>query len=120
MAVDLSHMRPPLDCALAAAVAGHHRFHRRVNRSWATRRVPSGDSAKRIAGYRVDPLQVLRSDRDYTRRASTGSTRLARHAGIQARRLSKIFVRDGTRIVPIALASIERVQGADDYATLVT
>lgn len=34
--------------------------------------------------------------------------------------LSRIFVRDGNRIVPIALASIERIQGADDYATIVT
>ena len=34
--------------------------------------------------------------------------------------LSRVFVRDGTRIVPIPLASIERVQGADDYATIVT
>jgi len=31
-----------------------------------------------------------------------------------------IFVRDGNRIVPIALSSIERVQGADDYVTIVT
>jgi two-component system, LytTR family, response regulator len=37
-----------------------------------------------------------------------------------ARTLSRIFVRDGGRIVPIALAGIERVQGADDYATIVT
>ena len=29
-------------------------------------------------------------------------------------------MRDGNRIVPVALASIERVQGADDYATIVT
>lgn len=36
------------------------------------------------------------------------------------RTLSRIFVRDGNRIVPIALASIERIQGADDYATIVT
>jgi two-component system, LytTR family, response regulator len=36
------------------------------------------------------------------------------------RTLSKIFVRDGARIVPIPVASIERVQGADDYATIVT
>jgi two-component system, LytTR family, response regulator len=35
-------------------------------------------------------------------------------------RLSKIFVREGNRIVPVALASIERVQSADDYATIVT
>ena len=37
-----------------------------------------------------------------------------------ARALSRIFVRDGPRIVPVAVASIERVQGADDYATIVT
>jgi two-component system LytT family response regulator len=37
-----------------------------------------------------------------------------------ARALSRVFVRDGTRIIPIPLGSIERVQGADDYATIVT
>lgn len=36
------------------------------------------------------------------------------------RALSKVFVRDGSRIVPILLANIERVQGADDYATICT
>ena len=36
------------------------------------------------------------------------------------RRLSKIFVRQGDQIIPVALTSIERVQGADDYATIVT
>jgi two-component system LytT family response regulator len=35
-----------------------------------------------------------------------------------ARPISRIFVRDGTRIVPIALAAIERVQGADDFARI--
>jgi two-component system, LytTR family, response regulator len=34
--------------------------------------------------------------------------------------LSKVFVRDGNRIVPVPLGAIERVQGADDYATIVT
>ena len=34
--------------------------------------------------------------------------------------LSRIFVRDGARIVPIALASLERAQGADDYVTVCT
>lgn len=34
--------------------------------------------------------------------------------------LSRIFVRDGTKIVPIPLQSLERVQGADDYVTLCT
>jgi len=36
------------------------------------------------------------------------------------RPLSRVFVRDANRIVPIAVASIERVQGADDYATIFT
>jgi two-component system LytT family response regulator len=34
--------------------------------------------------------------------------------------LSRIFVRDRNRIVPIPLASLERAQGADDYVTLWT
>lgn len=34
--------------------------------------------------------------------------------------LSRIFVRDGTKIIPIPLHSLERVQGADDYVTLCT
>jgi len=33
---------------------------------------------------------------------------------------SRIFVRDGLRIVPIESASIERIQGADDYVTICT
>ena len=44
----------------------------------------------------------------------------ARESLKSSRTLSRIFVRDGNRIVPIALGSIERVQGADDYATIVT
>lgn len=35
-------------------------------------------------------------------------------------RLSKIFVRDGNRILPLAVHDIERVQGADDFVTIVT
>jgi len=38
----------------------------------------------------------------------------------RTRALSRIFVRDGNRIVPIPMASIERVQGADDYVTICT
>jgi two-component system LytT family response regulator len=34
--------------------------------------------------------------------------------------LSKIFVRDGNRILPIPLTSIERIQGTDDYVTICT
>src|SRR6516165_1276642 len=42
----------------------------------------------------------------------------AKEALQPTRTFSRIFVRDGNRIVPIALTSIERVQGADDYATI--
>ncbi len=38
----------------------------------------------------------------------------------QTRPLSRIFVRDGNRILPIPLASLERAQGADDYVTIST
>lgn len=38
----------------------------------------------------------------------------------KAHALSRIFVRDGTRIIPIPLADLERVQGADDYVTVST
>lgn len=38
----------------------------------------------------------------------------------KAHTLSRIFVRDGNRIVPISLTAIERVQGADDYVTICT
>lgn len=44
----------------------------------------------------------------------------ARESLQPARTLSRIFVRDGNRILPIPLASLERVQGADDYVTLCT
>ncbi len=44
----------------------------------------------------------------------------ARESLEQVRALSRIFVRDGNRIVPIPLASLERIQGADDYATICT
>jgi two-component system LytT family response regulator len=37
-----------------------------------------------------------------------------------ARPLSRIFVRDGNRILPIPLTSIERIQGTDDYVTICT
>ncbi|HXE32411.1 MAG TPA: LytTR family DNA-binding domain-containing protein [Verrucomicrobiae bacterium] len=38
----------------------------------------------------------------------------------QTRTLSRIFVRDGNRIIPIPLASLEHIQGADDYVTICT
>ncbi len=42
----------------------------------------------------------------------------AKEALKPTRTLSRIFVRDANRIVPIAVATIERVQGADDCATI--
>ncbi|MGB7847330.1 MAG: LytTR family DNA-binding domain-containing protein [Candidatus Acidiferrum sp.] len=42
----------------------------------------------------------------------------ARESLPPARSLSRIFVRDGNRILPIPLASLERAQGADDYVTI--
>src|SRR6476646_4214488 len=44
----------------------------------------------------------------------------ARESLEQMEKLSRIFVRDGARIIPIPLANLERIQGADDYATLYT
>jgi two-component system, LytTR family, response regulator len=44
----------------------------------------------------------------------------AREALQPAPGLSRIFVRDGARIVPIPLAALERAQGADDFVTLYT
>src|SRR5580700_3848050 len=41
----------------------------------------------------------------------------AKEALQPTRPLSRVFVRDGNRIVPIPLASLEHVQGADDYVT---
>jgi two-component system LytT family response regulator len=32
--------------------------------------------------------------------------------------LSRIFIRDGSRIIPVPLARLERAQGADDYVTV--
>ena len=42
----------------------------------------------------------------------------AKEALQPTRSFSSVFVRDGHRIIPVALTSIERVQGADDYATI--
>jgi two-component system, LytTR family, response regulator len=42
----------------------------------------------------------------------------ARESLSRDRKLSRIFVRDGSRIVPIPLANLERAQGADDYVTI--
>jgi two-component system, LytTR family, response regulator len=77
--------------------------------------------------YVLKPFGRERLERAIARARSTGdgasspllhraqeALQPARHA------LSRIFVRDGPRIVPVAVADIERIQGADDYATIVT
>lgn len=65
--------------------------------------------------------RVLQRARNIVSAAANPVLDRAREALQPARRpLSRIFVRDGNRIVPIALGSIERIQGADDYATIVT
>jgi two-component system LytT family response regulator len=51
---------------------------------------------------------------------TTGLAARAREALDPARTLSRIFVRDGPRIVPIPLSELERAEGADDYITLYT
>jgi two-component system, LytTR family, response regulator len=75
--------------------------------------------------YVLKPFGRERLERAIARARSTSdgesALRRAQEALPPARRtLSRIFVRDGTRIVPVALADIERIQGADDYATIVT
>ena len=42
----------------------------------------------------------------------------ARESFQRAGTLSKVFVRDGNRIMPIQLSSVERVQASDDYVTI--
>jgi two-component system, LytTR family, response regulator len=42
----------------------------------------------------------------------------ARESLVSREGLSRIFVRDGGRILPIPLATLERIEGADDYATV--
>jgi len=76
--------------------------------------------------YVLKPFGRQRLERAIERARSTSSDPAARlvtraQETLQpAKALSRVFVRDGSRIVPIPLASIERVQSADDYATIVT
>src|SRR6266705_5301829 len=76
--------------------------------------------------YLLKPFGRDRLERvvDRARAALNGSAAplisRARESLDQAGTLSRIFVRDGNRIVPIPLASLERVQGADDFVTICT
>ena len=51
---------------------------------------------------------------------STPISSRAKESLAGVRPVSRIFVRDGARILPISLANLERVQGADDYLTVHT
>ena len=62
--------------------------------------------------------RVLRRAQAMLKEPATPLLSRAEESLEQPRTLSRIFVRDGNRIVPIALASIERAQGADDYTTI--
>jgi two-component system, LytTR family, response regulator len=64
--------------------------------------------------------RVLRRAQAALTESATPLLSRARESLEQTRPLSRIFVRDGSRIVPIPLASLERVQGADDYVTICT
>ena len=64
--------------------------------------------------------RVLRRAQAVLNGSSVPLVSRARESLEQTRALSRIFVRDTNRILPIALESIERVQGADDYVTICT
>jgi two-component system LytT family response regulator len=64
--------------------------------------------------------RVLRRAQAALTESATPLLSRARESLEQTRPLSRVFVRDGSRIVPIPLASLERVQGADDYVTICT
>ena len=64
--------------------------------------------------------RVLRRAQAAINGASAPLLPRARDVLQQGRSLSRIFVRDGNRILPIPLASLERAQGADDYVTICT
>jgi two-component system LytT family response regulator len=64
--------------------------------------------------------RVVRRSQTALDRSAAPLLSRARESLEQIRPLSRIFVRDGNRIVPIPLASLERAQGADDYVTIAT
>lgn len=64
--------------------------------------------------------RVLRRVEAIGNGASAGLLSRARESLQHVGGLSRIFVRDSNRIVPIALDSIERAQGADDYVAIYT
>ena len=76
--------------------------------------------------YLLKPFGCDRVERALhrARAASNGSASAllsrARESLDPAREVSTIFVRDGSRILPIPLAALERAQGADDYVTIST
>ncbi len=64
--------------------------------------------------------RVLRRAQATSNESATPLVSRAKETLGQTRTFSRIFVRDGSRIVPIPIASLERVQGSDDYVTLCT
>jgi two-component system LytT family response regulator len=64
--------------------------------------------------------RVLRRAQGFLGESAPPLLSRARESLERPRLLSRIFVRDGNRIVPISLVSLERVQGTDDYVTICT
>jgi len=64
--------------------------------------------------------RVLHRARASLEGSASASLSRAKESFGPAGEVSRIFVRDGNRIVPIPLANIERAQGADDYVTIST
>jgi two-component system LytT family response regulator len=62
--------------------------------------------------------RVVRRARATLRDTAAGLLPRARESLQAERSLSRLFVRDGNRIVPIPLMCLERIQGADDYVTI--
>lgn len=62
--------------------------------------------------------RILRRAQAVLNGSATPLVSRARECFQPAHSLTRIFVRDGNRILPIPLASLERAQGADDYVTI--
>lgn len=68
--------------------------------------------------YLLKPFGRARLERVLKRAQTAPLLDRAKESLQRIRPLSRIFVRDGNRILPIPLESLERVQGADDYVTI--
>lgn len=68
--------------------------------------------------YLLKPFGRARLERVLRRAQAAPLLDRAKESFERARPRSRIFVRDGNRILPIPVENLERVQGADDYVTI--